>query len=166
MQYLGSHIRTPGVVYDHHMLVIRVIDPYYKRVLVIHYNATHGNLKRAKLGRDVQIIEEEITIEEKIEIAVYKDSVKVFKPAKAIERARSRLDEEEYKLFSNNCESFVNWALAGEDITDQGKAAPVKIVAGAAIGVGVAGAIVAGLYGLSKLLSEDNKESESDSEDS
>ncbi len=146
------------------MLVVRVTDPYNKRVLVIHY-ATPGGEMRGKLGKDNQIIEEERTIEETIEMAVYKDCVQIFNPAKAIKRARSRLSEARYKLFSNNCESFINWALADEDVTDQGKAAPVKIAAGVAIGVGVAGAIVAGLVGLSKLLSED-KESQSDSEDS
>ncbi len=164
MHFSGSHIRTTGLLYDHHMLVIQVTDPYYKRVLVIHY-ATPGGEMRGKLGKDNQIIEEERTIEETIEMAVYKDYVQIFNPVEAIERARSRLNEASYKLFSNNCESFINWALAGEDVTDQGKAAPVKIVAGAAIGVGVAGAFVAGLFGLSKLLSKD-KESQSDSEDS
>ena len=39
----------------------------------------------------------------------------------------------------------MNWALTGEDVTDQGKAAPVKIGVGAALGIGVAAIAVGGL---------------------
>ncbi len=155
---LGTHIRTPGTMYDHHMLVIRVIHPHKKTVLVIHY-ATLGGEMSGKLGLDNQIIEEEKTITDKIEVAVYKDGVVIYTPEEAIARARSRKGEAKYKLLSNNCESFVNWALTGEDVTDQGDAAPKKIALGAAIGVGVGAAAV---YGISRMSRKDSDRKKDD----
>ena len=50
----------------------------------------------------------------------YQDNVPLYKPEDAIRRARSKLGETDYHIFSHNCESFVNWALTAHDVTDQG----------------------------------------------
>ncbi len=92
-------------------------------------------------------------------MAVYKDGVVIYTPEEAIARARSRKGEAKYKLLSNNCESFVNWALTGEDVTDQGDAAPKKIALGAAIGVGVGAAAV---YGISRMSRKDSDRKKDD----
>ena len=70
--------------------------------------------------------------------------MQLFKSGKAIARARSRLTEKDYSFFSNNCESLVNWALTGEDVTDQGNV--LATGAGLAVGVGVLGAVAYGLW--------------------
>ena len=90
-----------------------------------------------KLGQDNQILEEDKIITEPIERVIYKDDVSMWNVQEGIRRARLRLDEASYKLFSNNCESLVNGALTGEDVTNQGRTAPVKIGVGATMGAGV-----------------------------
>ena len=141
------------------MLVIKVIDPYRSEVHVIHY-ASPGAVMAGKLGKNNQIFEEDKVITEPIERAVYKDGVIVLDAQEGIKRARSRQNENEYKLFSNNCESFVNWALTGEDVTDQGKAAPVKIGMGVALGVGAAAIAVGGLIAIFSDSKKNDKEKE------
>jgi len=113
-----------------------------------------------KLGKNNQILEEEKVISEPVERVVYKDDVFVLDAVKAIERARSRLDETDYKLFSNNCESFVNWALTSVDVTDQGKTAPLKIGVGAAIGVGLGAMVVGAVMGMFSSSKDSEKKEE------
>ena len=138
------------MLYYHHMLVIKVIDPYRKEVQVIHYTTS------AVEGQGNQILEEDVIITEPIELVVYKDDIPMWDVEEGIRRARSRKGETDYKLFSNNCESFVNWALTSEDVTDQGKTAPIKIGVGAAIGVGAVAIGVGALMGM--FSSDDSKE--------
>jgi len=147
------------LAYYHHMLVIKVIDPYRGIVHVIHY-ASPGAVMAGKLGKNNQILEEEKVISEPVERVVYKDDVFVLDAVKAIERARSRLDETDYKLFSNNCESFVNWALTSVDVTDQGKTAPLKIGVGAAIGVGLGAMVVGAVMGMFSSSKDSEKKEE------
>lgn len=136
--FAGDHIRTKQPLYNHHMLVIEVVDLSCRRVRVIHYNTPEEN-KKGISGIGNKVIEEEVTVEEDIEKAVYRDDVQIHNREAAIERARSRLHETDYKLFSNNCESFVNWALTGKDITDQGIEASMKLVVAVALVVGMIG---------------------------
>jgi Lecithin retinol acyltransferase len=37
-----------------------------------------------------------------------------FEPSEVVRRARSRLGEDRYRVFSNNCEHFCEWCLHGE----------------------------------------------------
>ena len=138
------------------MLVIKVIDPYTSEVHVIHY----AKSRERKIG----ILEDIIPITKRIELAMYKDDISMWDAQEGIRRARSRKNETDYKLFSNNCESFVNWALTGEDVTDQGKSAPVKIGIGAALGVGTAigiiGAVAIGVGALMGKLGSDDSDEE------
>ena len=124
------------------MLVIEVIDEY--TVLVIHYSSPSG--PEGKQLCDKGIVQEEMVNFEAIgiELVSYRDNVQLYESGKAIARARSRLTEKDYSFFSNNCESFVNWALTGEDVTDQGNV--LATGAGLAVGVGVVGAVAYGLW--------------------
>ena len=134
------------------MLVIKVIDPYTREIRVIHFT-------KSREGK-MEIIEGDIIITKRIERAMYKDDISVWDAREGIRRARSKKNETNYKLFSNNCESFVNWALTGEDVTDQGKAAPVKIGVGAALGIGVAAIAVGGLIAMFSDSKKNDKEKE------
>ena len=126
---------------------LKVIDPYRKEVQVIHYTAS------AVEGQGNQILEEDVSITEPIELVVYKVNIPMWDVQEGIRRARSRKGKTDYKLFSNNCKSFVNWALTGEDVTDQGTTAPIKIGVGAAIGVE---AVVFGVGALMGMFSSDD----------
>ena len=134
------------------MLVIEVIDKY--TVFVIHYRSQRGP-KGKQLGDKGIVLEEEIPFDGiGIELVSYRDNVQLYKSGKAIARARSRLNEKNYSVYFYNCESFVNWALTGENVTYQGKVAVAATGAGAvagvgagvAVGVAVAGAVAYGLW--------------------
>ena len=137
------------------MLVVEVIDPECGEIMVIHYT-TQTSLKKSLLSGDNVVVEEEVQILGKIERVQYKDHVRVYSPRKAIRQARSRLGEQNYSVFFNNCESFVNWALTSQDVTDQGTEAAVV---GAAVGVGV---VAAAAYGLWTLFSDNEKDKKED----
>ena len=137
------------------MLVVEVIDAECGEIMVIHYTTP---TKKSLLSGNNIVMEGVVQILEKIERVQYKDHVRVYSPRQAIRQARSRLDEQDYSVFFNNCESFVNWALTSQDITDQGTEAAVV---GAAVGVGVAAATVYGLWTLFSDSKKDKKEDES-----
>lgn len=69
-----------------------------------------------------------------------------YSPTEAIARARSRVGEDDYALFSNNCEHFVNWAKIGvarSTQVDGAQAAASKVGV-----VTVLGAVIVGLFSL------------------
>ena len=133
----GDHIRDVGKVYHHHMLVVEVIDS--SRLIVIHYTGELFKSSRAT------VVEEGIKInltEKNIHKLQYKKGVARYTGMKAVDRARTKLKEEKYNIFWNNCESFVNWAITGENQTNQGRAA---LVGGTLLGVAAVGAAVFGI---------------------
>ena len=168
---LGDHIRVvrgasesnPHGTYDHHMLVIAVIND--DTVLVIHYTgevadaaadsaatsfSSFGSFVGRGASEDVDceggegargggssaVLEQKVKIHarrEKVELLEYPD-IKLFSPDKAIERARSRLGEREYGLFKNNCECFVNWAVTGIATSNQYESGKWSAIFGSVVG--------------------------------
>jgi hypothetical protein len=98
---IGSHIVTPRRGYLHHGI-------YVGDGKVVHYaglcRGLHSGpveevtLSRFAAGRTVRIVF---------------DGVPNFDPAETVRRARSRLGEDRYRLFTNNCEHFCEWCLRG-----------------------------------------------------
>ena len=145
------------------MLVVEVISKTHLRV--IHYTAGDPNKVagipdsmqaagvsslgvafKSGSGSFVQgvamVIEEVVELDpttETIEIITYSAKTCVYSADKAIERARKKLGEKAYHLFSNNCESVVNWALTGEAESKQGEFAKIALTGagGAAVGIAV-----------------------------
>jgi hypothetical protein len=98
---LGTHLTTPRRGYVHHGI-------YAGEGRVIHYAGYHRAFRRGPVlettlehfarGRGVQA-----------EAA----SAVQFAGAEAVARARSRLGEDRYRVWTNNCEHFVHWCLSG-----------------------------------------------------
>ena len=143
------------------MLVVDVIDADCGELMVIHYTAP-TSVKDALLKGNSIVMEEFVQLQEEIERVQYKAHVHVYSPQEAIRRARSRLDEQKFNTFSNNCESFVNWALTDHDVTDQGTEAAVGVGVGAAAGVGVVAAVGYALWALFGGSNKDKKDTEKD----
>ena len=139
------------------MLVVEVIDPECGEIKVIHYT-TPTSIKKALLSGNSIIMEEVEQIMGKIERVQYKDHLRVYSPRKAIRQARSRLGEQNYSVFFNNCESFVNWALTSQDVTDQGTEAAVVT---AIVGAGAAAATAYAVWNFFSDSEKDKKEDES-----
>jgi len=98
----GAHLITPWLGYTHHGL-------YVGDGKVIQY----GALKYDFIRKPV----EEVTIGSFAEgraVFVVTHAQECFDARKAIDRARSRLGEKQYRLLSNNCEHFVEWCLHDE----------------------------------------------------
>jgi hypothetical protein len=95
----GAHLVTPWLGFAHHGL-------YIGDGKVVHYGALLYDILRRPV--------EEVTLEgfaSGREIFVVEHGETCFDTDEVIRRARSRLGENRYRLFSNNCEHFVEWCL-------------------------------------------------------
>ena len=98
---LGAHLVTPWMGYAHHGI-------YVGNGKVVHYGALMYDIIRKPV--------------EEVSLGMFAAGRPVFVIAHAeaclpaeevIGRARSRLGEKKYRLLSNNCEHFCEWALHG-----------------------------------------------------
>jgi len=98
----GAHLVTPWLGYTHHGI-------YAGDGKVVQYGALKYDIIRKPV--------EEVTLAEFAQgrpVFVVTHAEACFEAEKAIERARSRLGEKQYRLLTNNCEHFVEWCLHGE----------------------------------------------------
>lgn len=98
---IGAHLTTPRRGYIHHGI-------YAGDGRVIHYRGLSRLLCRGPV--------EEISIEEFTggrPLAVRPPAVSAFSGEARVTRARSRLGENRYRLWSNNCEHLVEWCISG-----------------------------------------------------
>lgn len=96
----GMHLTTPRVGFRHHGL-------YAGDGKVLHYAGLHRYWWRRPV--------EEVLLAQFARnrgFAVVEHAA-LFAGAAAVERARSRLGEDHYRLWTNNCEHFVTWCLDG-----------------------------------------------------
>jgi hypothetical protein len=99
---MGAHIISPRVGYLHHGI-------YVGRGKVIHY----AGLGRSMLRGPV----EEVSIAEFARgrpVSIRSDAPPRYDQGEIIRRARSRIGEDLYRLWTNNCEHFCEWCLRGE----------------------------------------------------
>lgn len=93
---IADHLFVQRVGYTHHGL-------YIGNKQVIHYVIDKGVSK---------VSLEEFASAANIHI---KDSLKIHANDKILARAYSRIGEDNYNLFNNNCENFVNWCRSRRD---------------------------------------------------
>jgi lecithin:retinol acyltransferase len=97
---LGAHLVTPRRFYRHHGI-------YAGGGRVIHYRGFKTLFERGPV--------EEITLEafaQGGQVLVKSLPADPFAGAARVERARSRLGEDRYRLLSNNCWHFVKWCVS------------------------------------------------------
>jgi hypothetical protein len=100
---LGCHVVTPRRGYLHHGI-------YVGSGRVVHYSGLAYGLRRGPV--------------EEVSLDCFTDgrSIRVragaapsrFDRCEVVRRARSRVGENSYRLFSNNCEHFCEWCVYGE----------------------------------------------------
>jgi len=98
---LASHLVTPRLLYTHHGI-------YVGNGRVIHYAGLAYGLRRGLVeetslerfahGHGIQVLR----------------GARCFERREVVERARSRLGENNYRVLTNNCEHFCTWALRNE----------------------------------------------------
>ncbi|UTC63339.1 lecithin retinol acyltransferase family protein [Treponema sp. OMZ 787] len=118
---------------------------------VIHYADKLGDF-----GNDICI--QEVSLETfakgaEIKICNLPSSVKQYTGEETVERARSRLGEEEYNLIFNNCEHFAVWCKTG--ISDSSQVN--KVLKGAAY-VAAGLTLAAAIYGILKNIETDSND--------
>ncbi|WP_180734365.1 lecithin retinol acyltransferase family protein [Paraburkholderia sp. PGU19] len=104
---VGAHLVSEREGYTHHGI-------YAGNGLVIHYGGFHRSTMRRPVeyaslndfsaGRDIHVASE---------------SDVVYTGIDALRRAKSRLGEDRYQLFTNNCEHFSTWCVRGVARSEQ-----------------------------------------------
>ena len=58
---------------------------------------------------------------ETVQLLEYSPKETVFSVDEILKRANSKIGANEYNLFWNNCESFINWIVIGKAVSNQGR---------------------------------------------
>ena len=134
----GDHVCFDRGLYSHHAIVEEV-DETHGNVTVIEYGAD-PNEAASKTSKNVvfsapwkaKISRKKLKfLDEQFNKVIHKVSL----PAQeVIQRARSRIGEEAYNVFVNNCEHFANWCKEGDSKSDQA----VNLVSLGAAAIGAA----------------------------
>jgi len=104
---LGAHLVSQRDGYTHHGI-------YVGHGQVIHYGGFHGSAVRRPI--------EYVALHRFAQgsgISVRAEPDAAYSGADVVERARSRLGEDRYRLLTNNCEHFCTWCLLGRGRSDQ-----------------------------------------------
>ncbi|HET7525094.1 MAG TPA: lecithin retinol acyltransferase family protein [Burkholderiaceae bacterium] len=97
----GTHLTTPRRGYVHHGI-------YAGDGRVIHYAGFNRAFRRGPV--------QEVPLEQFARgrgVQAHSVAGALFVGIDAVARARSRLGENRYRVWSNNCEHFVHWCLSG-----------------------------------------------------
>jgi hypothetical protein len=112
---LGAHLVSPRRGYLHHGV-------YAGNGRVIHYGGFH----RLLTSRPVEEISlEEFTLGRGLKVKPW--VAPKFSGTDVVERARSRIGENRYRLFSNNCEHFTEWCIGGTSRSPQLEALKARV---------------------------------------
>ena len=104
---LGAHVTSPRLGFVHHGI-------YVGYGQVIHYGGYERGLRRAP----IQVVALEQFTKGR-GLSVLTPACPEYTGAACVERARSRLGENRYELWSNNCEHFVEWCVSGSSRSRQ-----------------------------------------------
>lgn len=119
---IGAHIVTPRAAYAHHGI-------YVGSGRVVHY----GGLARGLRAGPIEVVSlEEFTQGRPLKVLF--ESLR-FSSAEIVERALSRVGENNYRVLTNNCEHFCEWCVRGEHRSYQVErwlSLPLRAIAGLA----------------------------------
>ena len=122
---LGAHLISPRVGYSHHGI-------YVGEGRVIHYAGLANGLEFGPV--------EETTISSFCAgngYTVKEHTENTFPKTTIVERARSRIGENLYCVYSNNCEHFCIWCITGSHSSEQVNVGTSVAGSGAATGAGL-----------------------------
>lgn len=142
MRYKGKHLVVDKGLYTHHGIGVN-------NELVIHYSGLADGFESGPISL---VSLDEFSGGDKITIKTHPE--RKYSITKAIERAESRLGENAYSVWGNNCEHFIEWCIDGKHQSNQVDAATTVVsgVSSVAAGAGAVGVVssagtVAGLSG-------------------
>lgn len=104
---IGSHLKTSKTGYTHHGI-------YIGHDSVIHYAGLSNGLEAGPIE---QVLLTTFHCGNGYSVVQHPNAK--HSPSAVIDRARSRLGENGYNVFNNNCEHFCNWCIEGDHQSDQ-----------------------------------------------
>lgn len=104
---IGAHLVSERDGYVHHGI-------YVGNGQVIHY----GGFDRAAARRPVEYISLRCFAAD-VGVSVQSEPNAVYGAREVVERAKSRLGEDRYRLLTNNCEHFCAWCVSGVARSEQ-----------------------------------------------
>lgn len=112
----GIHIKASRGVYEHHGIYI---GKYSGTDIVAHYSGFSEFMKKGEIT--LTTLEEFQGEADTIYCVEYPPEVIAYSKFEVVNRARERLNENSYNLFTNNCEHFACWCITGQHSSDQVK---------------------------------------------
>lgn len=109
-----QHIRATRTGYDHHGIYLGEFDG---TGVVIHYSGFSKAFNKGAI--EITTLDEFRGDSKSVYVVDYPDSEKIYGKFEIIDRAFSKLGENEYHLFSNNCEHFACWCITGKSNSAQ-----------------------------------------------
>ena len=106
-QLIGSHLISPRGIYEHHGI-------YSGYGSVIHYGGLADGFSSAPIEA---VSLKNFSKGEDVFVKIHHQPA--FNPQEVLRRAKSRLGENAYDVFSNNCEHFCNWCIEGSHQSHQ-----------------------------------------------
>jgi hypothetical protein len=103
----GTHLVTSRRGYMHHGI-------YVGRGMVVHYA---GLSRFLHFGPVEEVTMSRFSRRRPVQIVEYSESK--YSPQEIVQRARSRLGENDYQVLRNNCEHFCNWCISGRSHSKQ-----------------------------------------------
>ena len=113
-KWQAYHVKVARTGYDHHGIYLGTFDGYG---VVIHYSGFAKAFDKGEI--EITTLDEFRGDSEDIYVVDYLDSEKIYGKFEIIDRAFSKLGENEYNLFSNNCEHFACWCITGKSNSAQ-----------------------------------------------
>jgi hypothetical protein len=104
---VGAHLVTPRRAYTHHGI-------YVGGGRVVHYS---GSSRSLHIGPVEEVSIELFSRGRPVKVRPHRGSA--FSAAEIAFRARSRLGENRYDVFKNNCEHFCEWCIRGANTSYQ-----------------------------------------------
>ncbi|MGK7883825.1 MAG: lecithin retinol acyltransferase family protein [Crocosphaera sp.] len=104
---LGQHLFVRRGTYSHHGI-------YAGNDEVVHYS---GFQKKLGTGKVSKVNFKDFSNGKEVFVRVYFQYI--FSPEEIVERAISRINENEYHLLFNNCEHFACWCISNKEISSQ-----------------------------------------------
>ena len=106
----GTHIKINRLGYTHHGI-------YIGDGQVVHYSGFAEMLKKGEIA--ITTLEEFMGDQDKLYVVEYASSEAIHSSDEIVERALSRVGEDDYNLMFNNCEHFACWCVTGKHKSKQ-----------------------------------------------
>jgi hypothetical protein len=102
---VGMHVKASRTGYSHHGIYVR-----HGHVIQYGGGISGGQIEEVTVSQFTKGAELQV---------VQHDKDRRYTPRETVERARRKVNEDDYNVAMNNCEQFANWCVTGEAKSSQ-----------------------------------------------